>query len=356
MTVELEVPVYVGDELESQEAGPEEKPEEKAETRELKDGEIALVGVHRDDDDEHENADEDQPTGKGELISDGVDEWDTARELLEREISDLVIERGNLAERSKSIKKRIDCLAEELSGLRINGPKPIYRTPPKEDDSQDDGQVTQAQAEQQSNPDAWRAAPLADLALKKNVHEKLIESGVETIGQLEDLRAAISMNKKEWPKGIGKAKITEIEDAVITWLTKNRDSEVFQSAGSNEGGEVIDASFTVIPTATQWDAMTDAQRSVYITERAVAINSGKEDCLAKPAGESGDNWDSGREAFQRGTEITDCPYLPGECQDNWIRGYLNADLANVESIEGSAEEPVSEPVSKPVAELSLADL
>lgn len=80
--------------------------------------------------------------------------------------------------------------------------------------------------------DEWRAADIGDLAIPDGVLEKLRESGVETIGDLEDLRADISNGKAKWPKGIGPAKVTIIEDAVIQWLTVHQDN----ASGMEENG------------------------------------------------------------------------------------------------------------------------
>ena len=72
--------------------------------------------------------------------------------------------------------------------------------------------------------EAWRSAPLGELGLTAKLAEKLEEAGVETIGNLEDLRAAIAEHKAEWPKGIGPGKVTLIEDAQLDWLQANRDT------------------------------------------------------------------------------------------------------------------------------------
>jgi hypothetical protein len=64
--------------------------------------------------------------------------------------------------------------------------------------------------------DAWRKVGIAALGLP----EKLADQLPQTLGELEDLRAAISQHKKEWPKGIGAAKITKIEDAIVGYLAK----------------------------------------------------------------------------------------------------------------------------------------
>ena len=175
-----------------------------------------------------------KPTTDETLISDGVAEWGCATSHIETEISDLTIEKARLAERAKSIKKRIDCLAEELQELRECGPRSIRRkgnTPLHGRPLDEDGAIDfDLPAIPLATDDAWRAAPLSDLHLKTNVHDKLTEAGISTIGQLEDLRADISNRKAKWPKGIGQAKITEVEDAVVAWLTKNRDAAEFQDA------------------------------------------------------------------------------------------------------------------------------
>lgn len=66
--------------------------------------------------------------------------------------------------------------------------------------------------------DAWRTCPVTELGITAKQITKL---DVGTIGELEDLRAAISQGKKKWPKGIGPAAVTKIEDAVLDWLGNN---------------------------------------------------------------------------------------------------------------------------------------
>lgn len=87
--------------------------------------------------------------------------------------------------------------------------------------------------------DAWRSAPFTELGLTFKQNELFEAQGITTIGQLEDLRARMANGdfSAQWPKGIGPAKVTEIEDRVIDWLDKNRD----------KFGEVIDGSFEVVP-------------------------------------------------------------------------------------------------------------
>lgn len=71
--------------------------------------------------------------------------------------------------------------------------------------------------------DAWRKAPLNELGLTEKQNDLFASAGVSTIGDIEDLRAKITDGKGEWPKGIGPAKVTDIENRIVSWLDKNRD-------------------------------------------------------------------------------------------------------------------------------------
>lgn len=73
--------------------------------------------------------------------------------------------------------------------------------------------------------DAWRKAPLAELGLTLKQNELFEGVGVKTIGDMEDLRARIAdgSGNAQWPKGIGPAKVTDIENRIVDWLDKNRD-------------------------------------------------------------------------------------------------------------------------------------
>lgn len=91
----------------------------------------------------------------------------------------------------------------------------------KHDDWSDDDQVRIKESVATATPDAWRLASLDVLGLPPKLAELLAENSVETIGQLEDLRAA--PKGLRGVKGIGPAKVDLIEDAVIKWLSENRD-------------------------------------------------------------------------------------------------------------------------------------
>ncbi len=75
-------------------------------------------------------------------------------------------------------------------------------------------------------PDAWRAASIDELRLPSGIDSKLREAGIETIGQIEDKRAEggdIEGAGLRSVPGIGPAKVDKIEEAVLAWLSANRD-------------------------------------------------------------------------------------------------------------------------------------
>lgn len=159
-----------------------------------------------------------------------------------------------------------------------------------------------------TDPDAWKSVSITELGLHPSLAEKLAGDGIDTIGRLEKRREDISHGREKWPKGIGKAKITQIEDAVIGWLTEN------QPAAPTEP--------------------TEEQLKQAIVARAAELNTGDSDTL-EPAGDTDDQWDSGLDAHGRGLKVTDCPYVAGVEQDDWLKGWLSAnDTEKGETVSG----------------------
>lgn len=239
--------------------------------------------------------------------------------------------------------------------------------------------------------DAWRDASINQLStLSEKLRERLIEAGAETIGTLEDLRAQIAEGKANWPKGIGAAKITQIEDAVIDWLTKHRDSFAFQSTTTASAGEQADESDTEIDGDEQgestasagaadenwistetWAMMPAAEKSAYLTARVRAIrgDDGNPE-WAKPAVEGANYFDDGEQEFwatkAAGVEpptlenfiaTAACPWHPCDAQDDWLRGFASAfDVWAAEKealgedevgaeVEGEGDTEANEPVA-----------
>lgn len=205
--------------------------------------------------------------------------------------------------------------------------------------------TTQAAEPNAVQSDAWRAASINELTtLSEKLREKLIEAGADTIGTLEDLRAQIAEGKANWPKGIGAAKITQIEDAVIDWLTANRDSYAFQTVPASSENS-IDTTNNTPNEATEewistetWAMMPAAEKSAYLTARVRAIrgDDGNPE-WAKPAVEGANYFDDGEQEFwatkAAGVEpptlenfiaTAACPWHPCDAQDDWLRGFASA--------------------------------
>lgn len=79
--------------------------------------------------------------------------------------------------------------------------------------------------------DTWRDVELSavDKITDKQL-ERLYEGGIETVGEFEDYRAHVLRGEKRWPKGIGPSAADSIVEAVLNWLTANRDAVVFSNA------------------------------------------------------------------------------------------------------------------------------
>lgn len=74
----------------------------------------------------------------------------------------------------------------------------------------------------------WQVVDIAALNLKKSLATRLREAGHDTIGKLEKLRGQfeglLSID------GVGRAKADEIEEALLGWLSRNRDAAVLSAA------------------------------------------------------------------------------------------------------------------------------
>lgn len=164
----------------------------------------------------------------------------------------------------------------------------------------------QAAAEQKPD-DSWREASIAELGLKPGQVKKLNEAGVETIGQLEDLRAKIADGKAEWPKGIGPAAVTDIEDAQIKWLSEHAHKAALAEAAATK----------------PWDEMSEDEARQFISTCVAEIRKGD---LSPPSVHRA-CYEAGFAAHGDGAVIESVAWLPGTEQDAWLRGWLAAELA-----------------------------
>ena len=186
------------------------------------------------------------------------------------------------------------------------------------------------------DPDAWKSEDIKALGLKQSLEEFLRGEGLDTIGRIEQRRADVSQGKEKWPKGVGPAKITAIEDAITTWLAKNRDAAEFAKVAGSEsaGGAVQDAA-----EAPAVDDSAEEPTSTVDPEFAALLSEKRASILAEQ-GESPEYvsfqrvWQQGYDAGAKGLDITACPLVndaqyQGSRQDDWIRGWLSGMTAGV---------------------------
>lgn len=170
-------------------------------------------------------------------------------------------------EEAADAKKAFEAADKALRSLIARGPDPQRPLP---------------FGEPVKEPDAWRKAPLSDLGLTDKQLDLFAESGVTTIGGLEDLRASIADRKGEWPKGIGTEKQTEIENKVIEWLTANRDK--FGEAVESPAEAVVDAVQEAAAEFVEGIEQSEGLESVTLSAggKSVTINGGAHKGNGKP--------------------------------------------------------------------------
>lgn len=112
----------------------------------------------------------------------------------------------------------------------------------KDDDHVDVNESEFLKSTDDDSEDAWKLAPIAELKLAKGKVAKLASIGVETMGELEDLRAGTN---KQFRRGLidvdgfGQAAVDDVEDRVLAWLDKNRDKWAQSSDGASAEPEQI---------------------------------------------------------------------------------------------------------------------
>lgn len=202
-----------------------------------------------------------------------------------------------------------------------------------------------------NNSDAWRAVPITKLDLPDKLIERLQEDGLDTMGRLEDRRGEISEGKAKWPKGIGAAKITKIEDAVIAWLTANRDQAVFQdlqgAATTTEQPDFGGESTTDMVPANEAEAYSDA-----INARAATFDVDDQGAMQDKTG--GGYWERGFEHYDAGGKLSECDLPPSPAQDDFIRGWLSAGNLKAREEAGTANNFDEEPPAGEEPELQEA--
>ena len=256
--------------------------------------------------------------------------WKQRIRAISDELAEAALERLEAESRYKAAKNREKAIVEQLSEVMKEGPRvvPLFDRQP---DQQPSGQAAadsvapdaQTWAESGGHvviepltDDAWRSVHIAELNLKPKLQERLEEAGCDTIGRLEDLRGEISQGREKWPKGIGKAKITEIEDALEAWFRKNRDAAVFAEAQAK-------AATTALETLADFTERSEEIAEFDPCARAVELDDDIEN-LDPRHPEGVGFWESGFQAYNQNAQVSECPYVAGPEADDWIRGWLSA--------------------------------
>ena len=114
------------------------------------------------------------------------------------------------SEAKKSYELAVLKLRQAVARLTAGDPEPLF-----------------SQADGGGGGDKWRQCGIDRLNLAASINAKLAEADVLTIGDLEDLRAGKGLRSIA---GIGQATVDKIENAVIDWLSENRDAAALSEA------------------------------------------------------------------------------------------------------------------------------
>jgi hypothetical protein len=170
--------------------------------------------------------------GEGSVSAETIAAFHARLDDAKNELADAAVELSKIEETYKSAKERFKTAIESITNIASRGPEPMPLFDKKPGERNEAAQqppqagVGEASDHQPINT-AWRASPIEVLGLPPKLTERLTESGCVTIGALEDQRG--SFDGLRGIKGIGEAKVTLIEDALLKWLDVNRDAAVMAS-------------------------------------------------------------------------------------------------------------------------------
>lgn len=219
-------------------------------------------------------------------------------------------------------------------------------------------------------PDAWKIDPITCLGLKEALTKRLVESGIQTVGDLEALREKIAVGKEKWPKGIGTAKITDIENAMDKYWDDWRERQKIVPTPAGLEGVMSTATPAGIvkydpdvvtpadmettddeepeieqPEAEQGEPVSDQSTpsdeqpddTFYaFLSRLKELETWSNDRVESIRNAKIDLYENGALAKRNGDPVTACMYPEGESRDAWLLGWLNGDLAAEESTTAAA--------------------
>lgn len=212
----------------------------------------------------------------------------------EREYCDIALHLEELKAKVTYARDRLKEASDSLKSLRLRGPEvlPLFDLPAA------DQVLAACQDANEPAAGRWEGVETATLGLGlvKGIGAKRVEAIIEAWPLLGQLEAARASGELRAMKGVGEATYQAIEDAILVWLSKNRDAAV----------------------------LADAARPKTIHEWAAELSTGEADQLDVVGSE--DAWSQGCDAHQAGEYLDTCPYVfTGPEGSDWIRGWLYED-------------------------------
>lgn len=239
------------------------------------------------------------------------------------------------AQRLNRLKKNGEAQLEFFdsnSAAVVNGAEPAKVSA----ESTAEGSVSAAQHEAESS-DAWRKVSIEELfqfdmkGVGPKKKAKLVEA-VPTIGALTDLYEKCGPGglKTVLPDGFGEEAAQVIEDAMLAWLSKNRDSAIFDPAAgaAHAATDAGETEATEEPTEEPAEALADAGEE----DREAAILARRDELAALKPGDEDferiraahpDMFEIGALAAQKGDPVTSTIRPEGPSRDAFILGHLN---------------------------------
>ncbi len=270
------------------------------------------------------------------------------------EASDIVSQIWNAELVIRSRESVIEELKEDLKDARASYDKAIQdlRTIAQKSHEEHplfDKPVSEQPVEEIEEPEPstdWRLEPIsvlleppiAGMGPKKVT---ALTDVISNLGDFEDLRARVGKDAdtlaKLLPKGFGEKMVSELEDRQLDFIANfqnKKPSEESEAVSNDEDENLTDEERQLLKRLNelQGDGTTEWTESVHDT----------------------DAWESGLNSGNAGEEVGECIYLPGEKQDDWLRGWAsaNSEWEYEDDGEDSAAEAKTE--EEPVA--SLDDL
>lgn len=288
--------------------------------------------------------------------------WKNRCEDASREFVNAAIRRREAEADLKAAKEDEKSCLERYMKLVEEGPRQLVFTdssvtPP---DGEGSGQPSATTEPLPTDENGWRTVPITALdlgnidGLGDKKREALIDA-VPTLGHFEDKRveAGASGVDTVLPKGIGKKITDPLEEMHLTYLTNWNARQQASSQGqgtaaatatetaaeSTEPAAEAAAQEPPVPTAAEWEAMTEEQQHDWLQARSAQISESAdfETVSSQIDDQNPVAYQSGVIAYGRGEHSSGCPYIPGDEMDQWLYGFFVA--ARIEDEQGAEVEP-----------------